>query len=171
MKCNNESQGHRHFPKSLHLFPSSVLTRYPKWPPQCWWSMVRRTKSSTSPTVWQCTSAAHVLSSLCGWRELATTTSNFTPSTWRDSSSLSPLSFPPREGSRALRPGVHLNALKKPPPHHLPTLHFSSVGGLELAAVLLSLALFHVGMCSGLEEAGFSLDCQYQPGLKLRLYL
>ncbi len=86
-------------------FSSPVLTRSPRWHPQCWWSTVQRMRWLTSRTAWPCTSAAPVPLSPCGWREPATTTLNSTLSTWKDSSSSSHLSFPLPEGSSALRPG------------------------------------------------------------------
>lgn len=83
-------------------FSPPALTRCPRWRHQCWWFTAPRTRSSTSPTAWPCTSAAPAPSSPCGWREPATTTSNCTPSTWRDSSSSSPSSCPPLEGGPRL---------------------------------------------------------------------
>lgn len=48
----------------------------------CWSSTAPRTRWSTSPTAWRCSSFAPRPWSRCGWRGRATTTLNSTRSTW-----------------------------------------------------------------------------------------
>lgn len=134
------------FPFSLSS-ASAVSTRCLKWPPPCWSSMVRRTKSSTSLTVWPCTSAAPVPLSPCGWREPATMTSNCTPSTWRDSSSSSPSNSPPPEEEPSHQARVHLSTFEKPPPHHLPEFSVGTNTRLESTPHPLLLSSWSVWRC------------------------
>lgn len=116
-KCLHLPQKFPH-PKTILSFSPPALTRCLRWRLQCWWFTALRTRSSTSPMAWPCTSAAPAPSSPCGWRGPATMTSSCTLSTWRDSSSSSPSSFRPLEGRpEALR---LIFTHSKEPPRHLP---------------------------------------------------
>lgn len=67
---------------SYFFFLSSASRRFLKSRPRCWLSTGQRTRWSTSPTAWLCSSAAPRRWSLCGWRERDTMTLNCTASIW-----------------------------------------------------------------------------------------
>lgn len=134
----------------------SVSTRCPRWHPRCWWSTGRRTRWSTSPTAWPCTSAAPGPWSPSGWRGPGTTTLNCTPSTWRDSSSSSPSSCPPPEEVGA----QHWGQGSSQHTYHLPA---SSIGQDWFSVP----EPFGGGMCRRLEKEGFRLlRCSQESGAR-----
>lgn len=66
---------------SVNILPAS--RRCQRSHLQCLSFTVQRTRWSTSPTAWLCSSAVPRPWSRSGWRERATTTLSFTVSTWR----------------------------------------------------------------------------------------
>lgn len=82
--CPSHSRTKAEFNSNIRLlsFPFLASRKCLRSRPRCWLSTGQRTRWSTSPTAWHCSSAAPRRWSLCGWRERDTMTLNCTASIW-----------------------------------------------------------------------------------------